>query len=61
MQDYKNKMKIQELIDKLNELGKNKRVSLASNESMDIVYDEICVERLNDKIVLFPLDDSADF
>lgn len=54
-------MTIQELIDKLDEIGRNKRVSLASNESMDVIYDEVCVERMGDKVVLFGLEGSEEF
>lgn len=61
MDDYKNKVKIQELIDKLDKIGAQRRVSVASNESMDIIFDEICVEQIDGKVVLFGLEGSEDF
>ncbi len=54
-------MTIEELIQKLDRVGRSKRVSLASNESMDIVYDEVCVEQTGGKVVLFGLAGSEDF
>lgn len=54
-------MNIAELIEKLDGIGRDKRVSLASNEGLDVVYDEVCVTQLNDKVVLFGLEGSEDF
>jgi len=54
-------MTIQELIEKLDQVGRSKRVSLASNESLDVVYDEVCIENVNGKVVLFGLEGSEDF
>ncbi len=54
-------MKIQELIDKLDQLGRDKRVSVASDEHLDIVYDEVCIENINGKVVLYGLEGSEDF
>jgi hypothetical protein len=57
----KNKMTIQELIDKLDALGRDMKVSVASDEHLDVVFDEVCVEKVNGKVVLFGLDGSEDF
>jgi len=54
-------MNIQELIDKLDEIGRDKRVSIASNENLDVIYDEVCVEKLENKVVLFGLEGTEDF
>lgn len=54
-------MNIQELIDKLDRLGKDKKVSVASNENMDTIFEEVCIEQLNNKIVLFGLEGSEEF
>ena len=54
-------MLIKELIGKLQQENPESKVSVASDEHFDIVFDEICVEKLNGKLVLFGLEGSEDF
>lgn len=54
-------MNIGELIEKLDGIGRDKKVSIASDEHLDIVFDEVCIEQINNKVVLFGLEGSEDF
>lgn len=54
-------MTIKELIAKLEQEDQNKKVSIAGDEHLDVVYDEICIEKINKKVVLFGLGGSEDF
>ncbi len=54
-------MNIQELVDKLDGIGRDKRVSIASNEGLDTIFEEVCVEQVDGKVVLFGLSGSEEF